>query len=422
MKRIAIIGSGVGGSSLAYYLSKTSDHEIVVYEKNKVVGGRVQHTTLKDTVLETGAGFFHAANRNIMDLVGELDLEIEELTAETFGLWNGGKMVYSTSPSSLLTNLKLLFRFGFNLLSLQSAITQIKENITQFYDEGKTFESIPEMIKLMNFEEVQGNTIEQVLQDMGIKEKIISELAIPACHYIYHQCGKRSMNGFAGFVSLIASDDEPIYYINNGNRSLCEKLIDQSQAILHLETSISAIKKMENGYELTSSKGKEIFDKVVIFTPLEISDIQIQGIKTMPSANRTYYPYVKTLIAGKINNAYFGTNRVPEMVLIAEGVDKAPETKMYGMSMIDEKDDSEIWTISGPEKIPKDYLEQIFAKIDEIREIDVYYTYPDLEPIAAENFDPLILDHNLYYGNCVDSLSPTMESSIIVAKNISQLL
>ena len=38
------------------------------------------------------------------------------------------------------------------------------------------------------------------------------------------------------------------------------------------------------------------------------------------------------------------------------------------------------------------------------------------------DFDPLMLAENLYYNNSVDTLSPTMESSIIVARNISRLI
>ena len=64
----------------------------------------------------------------------------------------------------------------------------------------------------------------------------------------------------------------------------------------------------------------------------------------------------------------------------------------------------------------------MFSETDELKQVEISYTYPELEPINYTDFDPLMLADNLYYGNSVDTLSPTMESSIIVARNLSRLI
>ncbi|MHA2249964.1 MAG: FAD-dependent oxidoreductase [Candidatus Kariarchaeaceae archaeon] len=422
MRKIAIIGAGVGGSSLAYYLKDVEDIDVTIFEARDVVGGRVRNTEMEELLIETGGSFFHAANRNLIELLDQLEIQKEEVLSDTFGLWDGKKMIFQTRKSSLLTNLILLFRFGFNLLKLQNAIKQVKENISSFYESDITFETIPEMIALLNCRNLFSNDIEKNLTEMGVKEKIISNLAIPSSRYIYHQCGTRSMNGFAGFVSLIASDGEPIYRLSNGNKTICEKLISKSRAALNLSTKIKSIRKVESGYELDFDGKTEEYDFVIIFTPLEISGIELldmSGIKEKLSEPRKYVPYVKTIVAGEIKPSYFALKSIPDMILTTEN-STAP---MKGMSRMEKSPKNQsIWTLSSDEGVERKILDEMFENIRDVKEVSVSYTYPELDKLDLNAFDPIILNENLYYGNPIDTLSPTMESSIIVAKNFSRLI
>ena len=63
-----------------------------------------------------------------------------------------------------------------------------------------------------------------------------------------------------------------------------------------------------------------------------------------------------------------------------------------------------------------------FCTIVESQPHQVSYTYPDLEPIDFDKFAPMIIQDGLFYLSGVDTLSPTMESSLIVSRNISKLL
>ena len=420
--KIAIIGAGIGGSSLAYYLGKNEEHEITVFEDREEVGGRIRNVKIDDKIVETGAGFFHSVNKNIISLADELHLEKTKLVSDTLGLYNGEKMIYQTPKSDFLSTVKLLFRFGFNLLKLKGGVNLVKSNVTQFYDDDTPFQSIPEMIDRMGFGTIYTNELETQLQEMGVNEKIIAELAIPANRTIYHQCGDRQMNGFAGFVSLIASDNQPIYYINNGNITLCQKLISKSGAKLHLAKKVISISQIDKGYSVVTSDGKLEFDIVVIATPLEVADIEIENVKDMVdinSYNRKFVPYTKTIVAGEINPSYFGVREAPDMIMTTEN-STAP---MKGMNKncITGKGVT-VWTLSGEESVDREELDKMFLSINEVHYAKVSYTYPDLTPMDFDKFPPLILGKNLYYANGVDSLSPTMESAIIVAKNISRLI
>ena len=149
--KIAIIGAGIGGSSLAYYLGNTKEHEITVFEGREEVGGRIRNVKIDDKIVETGAGFFHSVNKNIISLADELHIEKTQLVSDTLGLYNGEKMLYQTPKSDFLSTVKLLFRFGFNLLKLKGGVNLVKSNVTKFYDDDTPFLSIPEMIDRMGF-------------------------------------------------------------------------------------------------------------------------------------------------------------------------------------------------------------------------------------------------------------------------------
>jgi monoamine oxidase len=74
-ERIIIIGGGLSGLSLAYFLSK-SNIETKILEASPRLGGRIQ--TIKgtlDTPLELGATWFSEMHQNLLSLINELGLE-----------------------------------------------------------------------------------------------------------------------------------------------------------------------------------------------------------------------------------------------------------------------------------------------------------------------------------------------------------
>ncbi len=121
-------------------------------------------------------------------------------------------------------------------------------------------------------------------------------------------------------------------------------------------------------------------------------------------------------MAGRINPSFFNTNKMPEMILVTE----QKGIPMFGMTQL--RKDEDVWVISAHDAIADELLEKIFLEINEVQRHTVPYTYPSLKPISFDNFEEIKIDDGLYYSSGVDTLSPTMESSIIISKNISRLL
>ena len=74
--RVAIIGSGIGGSSAAHFLRQLQpDVEIVVFEKHHEVGGRMAVIDIQGQPFEAGGAILHPRNvymKNFTQILGKL--------------------------------------------------------------------------------------------------------------------------------------------------------------------------------------------------------------------------------------------------------------------------------------------------------------------------------------------------------------
>lgn len=110
-KRVAIVGAGIGGSSLAHFLSEADDSlELHVFERRQV-GGRMANVEErmdalvregkekggeegeKKVVVELGGTIYHRVNSLVAALLKKTGLEghhaDDGLDTDTFGIWKG---------------------------------------------------------------------------------------------------------------------------------------------------------------------------------------------------------------------------------------------------------------------------------------------------------------------------------------------
>ena len=74
IKTIGVVGGGIQGLSLAYFLSKNPDYKVILLERNKNLGGLLGLLNIAGTAIE---GFYHhwfTAHSDIIDLAKELGL------------------------------------------------------------------------------------------------------------------------------------------------------------------------------------------------------------------------------------------------------------------------------------------------------------------------------------------------------------
>ena len=73
-KRIAVVGAGLAGVSVARVLSEIA--EVFVFEKSRGLGGRMATRRSGDFQFDHGAQFFTARSPEFRELLGDLDSSI----------------------------------------------------------------------------------------------------------------------------------------------------------------------------------------------------------------------------------------------------------------------------------------------------------------------------------------------------------
>ncbi len=85
MKKIAIIGAGISGLSLAYFLEQLlpTALDITIFEKDDEVGGYLKTKVLKEAIFECGPRTIRNSSKELTSLIKALDLESEILAASS---------------------------------------------------------------------------------------------------------------------------------------------------------------------------------------------------------------------------------------------------------------------------------------------------------------------------------------------------
>ncbi|MDX6152184.1 protoporphyrinogen oxidase [Marinococcus sp. PL1-022] len=90
MKRITVVGGGITGLTVLYYLQKwklesSSDIELTLVEKEDKAGGKIRTVHHEDFIMETGADSVVARHSAVLSLVKEIGLE-EEMVYNSTGV------------------------------------------------------------------------------------------------------------------------------------------------------------------------------------------------------------------------------------------------------------------------------------------------------------------------------------------------
>jgi prenylcysteine oxidase/farnesylcysteine lyase len=424
--KVAIIGSGIGGCSAAYFLKEliTEPVDITIFECNDKIGGRLLNRKIDPVVVELGGTFFHSMNLNMQYFVEKLSLQKEKFILPTIGVWNGSKFIYKSSSTALVTNLKLLLRYRRSALNLLSLLKRAKREILSVYANNRldthytTCEALFESPFLLD---CTRKTLEEVLKENGISSKLIKEIIEPGTRYIYHQ--NIDIDGFAGVATLIASDGSPIYKIKNGNDQLNKALLKSANANVKLNQRIVKINRIENkSFLLATQKGdSEEFDAVFIAAPLEQADIEFENLVIPDLEKREFRKVYIKLIEGQLNPEYFGMTKVseiPELLLTtADFTGSFDNLETLGKSQAGHF----VYDLFSPRPIPEDLVKKMFRECVIEENFHWEYAHPVPQP-ATQDFQPFLLAPRLFYINTMESVASTMETMTVAAKNAVLLL
>ncbi|KAJ6733644.1 FARNESYLCYSTEINE LYASE [Salix koriyanagi] len=222
---VCIIGSGIGGSSVAHFLRQysTNHHpKILIFERHAIVGGRMATVTIGGDAFEAGASILHPKNyhasnyTDLLNLTGKIPSSSE--SSISLGIWDGNGFVVKTLNAnsnwgivnkivSFFNGIYLFIRYGFSLVKMEGFVDETVNKFLKYYEGVETrpvFESVEEMLKWAGLFNLTGKSLKEELVD-GVKlaPLLIKELVTVITRINYGQSA--NISGLAGAVSLAGS-------------------------------------------------------------------------------------------------------------------------------------------------------------------------------------------------------------------------
>ena len=261
-QKIVVIGSGISGLSVSFFLSKK--FEVHLFEKNKILGGHTKTVNFKDNLqdsLSIDTGFIVFNNDNYPDLVSffkYLKVEVAESDMSFSVSCKSPNLEYGGN------NLNSLFAQRKNIFSIKfiSLLLEIKK----FYKLGKN-------IHKKNIEE--NITIEEFLKQNNFSDEICNLHIYPLISSIWSSNIKDVkifpliffLNFFTNHGLFNLKNRLEWKFVSGGSYNYIEALIKKNLFIFNTNYKIKNIKR-KNGkiYIVDSNNNEKIFDKLIFAT------------------------------------------------------------------------------------------------------------------------------------------------------------
>lgn len=310
--KIAILGGGISGLTAAYCLAK-KNHQVALFEKEKVLGGLAVGFKNNDWnwYLERAYHHLFASDHDILNFAKEI----------------GFKKIYFTKPIT-----SSLFIINNKLLSypLDTPIDLLKFPLLGFIDKLRAGLVIV-FLKLSPF--------------LPMYKKITSEnflkksMGINVWNRLWQQLFRGKFGRYAGIISAvfiwarIKKRTKALGYIEGGFQTFIDYLenkLKQLNVRILKDTSVEKIKKQKSKFSLTymerpSQIGKEEFDLVVSTLPTSIMSKLTSNLfspKYLTHFNKLKYLHAITLILETdkpiLDKTYWlniCTDKIPFMIL-----------------------------------------------------------------------------------------------------------
>lgn len=266
--KIAIIGGGIQGLSLAYFLSKDSRHSVTLFERNSNLGGLLGLLEVNGTPLEGAYHHWFNYDVDIIELAKELGLEKKLLYLKSkMGLLYGDKIYPFGTPMDLLKFTPLSF---LNRLRVGLAVLWLK--LVRNY---KKFEKVAAVDWLKKYMGLQAY---EILWDPLLEGKFGDKKKDVTMTWMWSRLSGRAKTRTKG------GGKEELVYPRGGFKQLIDAMaenIKTNGGKIRLSTVIDGIDQSPDSKISIKVSGEEfLFDKVFVTTPINVF---LRLVKNLPT-------------------------------------------------------------------------------------------------------------------------------------------
>lgn len=303
-KKTAIIGGGISGLSVAYYLKKAGI-KVEVFEQNDYVGGALVTAKENGFLIDLGPNSILETSMRLRQLIDELALEKEKIYAPSTSnnryIVKKGKLeALPLSPPAFLKSQLFSWRAKFRLLK-EPFLPPVKiEDI-----------SLGDYVRYRLGEEFLNYAINPFVAGVyaGDPEKLSAPSAFPKLFALEQKYGSFIKGAIKGSRERkkrqeIAKDRAKIFSFINGMEVFPQRLAHSLKSAVNLSSKIEALSFTDKGYLLVINQHglvqKRLFDRVILAIP---TYVQAELLKPLIEEKaeilaRVEYPPVSVVFMG----------------------------------------------------------------------------------------------------------------------------
>jgi len=473
--RVAIVGAGVGGAASAYYLRELlgDSASITVFEESVRVGGRVENVSYTNATgatvpLEIGASILHSGNNHLVTAIDKLKLHagppVFDSDDGTTGIWDGNRLVFQSSPWSLVTAFRVLWRYGWGMFKLRRVVRATLDKFTQIYvlqngtlsgsssSNGLAFETPEALWEALGLFDLTQLSIRDYLAAQGVgapDSKLVTEFVGSIQRVNYNS--NNDINALAGLVSLCPIVTGEVVSVKEGNAAMAVAMIQAAEARLVLNVTVRLVQIMGGGgegtkksYRLLREDGQPVlvrheneneeeegdFNAVIIATPFAFSKLAVLGLDKQSVITdlppKQFTDTHATFIQGRVRPGFFGPStlqqhRIPSSVYVVENA-SVPISSLSLHITLNATDGTGIYKLFSSALLEDSFVDSVFSSGWEELHHREWLAYPSYHP--PEQMTPFLVQpgERICYVNALETAVSAMEISAIAARNCALLL
>lgn len=256
--RIAIVGGGIQGLSLAYFLSKKPEYSVTLLERGKNLGGLLGLLEINGMPLE---GFYHhwfTSHEDILDLAKELGLASSLLYRRNrIGIFYDNNIYPFTGALDLL---RFAPAFLWGRVRLGFAVTILKWM--------KSYKRLEKVYVVHWLKKICGQQAYEIVWDPLLEGKFGSYKNSVSMAWFWGRVHERGNSPF-------------LVYPRGGFKQLVDKMVEKIIVAgneIIAEAEVEEIITNQNQISLKLSDQTRQFDKVFITTPMNVFSGMIKGL------------------------------------------------------------------------------------------------------------------------------------------------
>jgi prenylcysteine oxidase / farnesylcysteine lyase len=421
MTNLAIVGAGIGGCLAAYFARKyLSNVNVTIYDSQNRIGGRILTYKESRIKIELGAAFFNGFNKTLLSVINAEQLKIAPIEdSKNFAVWNGSKIIFRSNKNSFATTFNLLAKYRLSLARTFLLLRKARKQVFKLYQEElKNPADISDLFESVGLNQWYEMSFLDELIERGVSSAFIDEVVTPLTRIIYSH--NADLGGLAGVSALIGVYSGPTYSLVEGNSSLPVYLANASKAFVKLCQKVDKIEKTSSGtYRLYGEDEEAVFDNVILATPLDLADIEFDGLSSPDAKPQPYQTVYRRIMRGIFDPNFFGLKEsvdLPAIVLTTKDADPITNFSIHKVS-----NGESLVTISSPKPLNPNVINGVF-KDGGVTVLEHCWkaAYPVFKPITK--LPSTRIDKRFMYINAVEHSLSSMETSALSALNAVKLL